>query len=210
METKLFRLVLAAASLLAGSTSTFAQTNAQVPKYGLQVFYGMLSFTKPGEQGEIPASRFSPASVNVKTWAHAAKESGMTFAVLTAKDWSGFCLWPSADADYGVRQSPYKGDIVSEFIAACKAEGILPGVYYCVADAHNEGAVRWNGPVPNLYFDLINKQITELLTKYPNIAVVTFDGATRFSPQHWNELKQIIQRLNPNCVIMGFTREVYT
>lgn len=210
MQTKVFRLALAAASFLAGSSLTFGQTNAPALKYGLQVCYGMPNFTKPGEQGEIPVSRFAPASVNVKAWAHAAKESGMTFAVLTAKEWSGFCLWPCADYDYDVGHSPFKRDVVGDFIAACKAEGILPGVYYSVADAHNEGAVRWKGPVPSLYFQFIKKQITELQTKYPDIAVMTFDGSPRFSPEQWNELKQIVQRLNSQCVIMDTDRKEAT
>jgi alpha-L-fucosidase len=206
MRIKTFRIALVTALFWSGVVSIFGQTNLSSLKYGLQVAYGMPDFAKPGERGKIPASRFEPASVNVKAWARIARESGMTFALLTAKDWSGFCLWPAADGGYDVGHSPFKGDIVGDFVAACQAEGVLPGIYYSVADAHNDGAVRWKGPVSEVYFLFIKNQITELLTKYPGIGVMTFDGSTRFSAVQWDELRQIIQRLDPKCVILDPAR----
>ena len=104
----------------------------------------MDTFRHAGEKGQLPVERFAPTSLNVKTWAHAAKEAGMTFAVLTAKHESGFCLWDSQGYDYDIAHSPFKGDIIGDFIAACKAEGILPGVHYSIPDAYNEGAVRFH------------------------------------------------------------------
>ena len=189
--------VLASPSPLAGETPPPADL-----KYGLYIHYGMPTFARTGGRGEIPASRFAPASVNVKPWAQAAKSAGMTFAVLTVKHESGFCLWDSAGYDYDVGGSPFKGDIIGDFIAACNAEGILPGAHYSIPDAHNEGAARANGPVPEPYFSLIKKQITELHTKYPGLRVQIFDGTQRFSPGQWDELCGIIRKLNPQCVIL--------
>ena len=134
-------LVLLLASLLAGFTF-HAAADAPNLKYGLYIHYGIASFAQAGEQGQIPVERFNPAALDVKAWAHAAKQAGATFAVLTAKHESGFCLWDSADYDYDVGSSPFKGDIIGDFIAACNAEGILPGVHYSIPDAYNEGAVR--------------------------------------------------------------------
>jgi alpha-L-fucosidase len=171
-------------------------------KYGLYIHYGMPTFAKPGEHGEIPANRFNPTSVNIKSWPHAAKEAGMTFAVLTVKHESGFCLWSSEGYDYDVSGSSFKGDIIGDFISACNEEGILPGVHYSIPDAHNEGAVRFQGPVPNLYFNLIKKQTTELHTKYPGIRVEVFDDVWRFSTPQFEEISAIVKRLNPGCVIL--------
>src|SRR5271165_3443840 len=77
-------------------------------KYGLYIHFGIASFKRFGEQGQVPADRFNPTLLDVKEWVRAAKQAGMTFAVLTAKHESGFCLWDSADYDYDVGSSPFK------------------------------------------------------------------------------------------------------
>ena len=98
--------------------------------------------------------------------------------------------------------SPFKGDIIGDFIAACNAEGILPGVHYSIPDQLNEGAVRYKGPVPPPYFNLIKKHITELHTKYPGLRVQIFDGWQRLSPAQADALRQLVHQLNPQCVIL--------
>ena len=181
--------------------SSFNAPAAVAPdlKYGLYIHFGMDTFRHAGEKGQLPAERFAPASVNVKAWAHAAKEAGMTFAMLTAKHESGFCLWDSKDYDYDIAHSPYQGDIIGDFIAACKAEGILPGVHYSIPDAHNEGAVRYQGVVPPPYFNVIKQHLAELNSKYPELRAIRLDGSTRFSAAQLDELSRIVKRLNPRC-----------
>ena len=200
-------LVCLIASLLAGFTFNATAADAPDLKYGLYIHYGIASFAQAGEQGQIPVERFNPAALDVKDWAHAAKQAGMTFAVLTAKHESGFCLWDSADYDYDVGGSPFKGDLIGDFIAACNAEGILPGVHYSIPDQLNEGAVRYKGPVPPPYFSLIKKHITELHTKYPGLRVQIFDGSERLAPAQVDALKQLIHQLNPKCVILEHHQE---
>jgi serine/threonine protein kinase len=175
-------------------------------KYGLYIHFDISTFAGyigAKDLGKVPAERFAPSALDVRGWARTAKEAGMTFAVLTAKHEAGFCLWPAKDYDYSVASSPVKTDIVADFIAACKDEGIVPGVHYSIPDAHNEGAVRFNGPVGQVYFNLIKKHITDLHSRHPELGLQVFDGGTRFSPDQFKELCQIIKRFNPQCVIMG-------
>ncbi|HEX7618751.1 MAG TPA: alpha-L-fucosidase, partial [Verrucomicrobiae bacterium] len=151
--------------------------------------------------------RFAPASLDVQSWAHAAKQAGMTYAVLTAKHESGFCLWDSPDYSYDVGNSPFKGDIIGDFIAACNAEGIAPGVHYSIPDEFNEGTVRYNGAVVSpAYFDIIKKHVTELHTLYPDLRVQIFDMSERLSQPQFDELRQIVKRLNPQCIVWGTVR----
>ena len=185
------------------STVAAEAPNLSALKYGLYIHFGIATFTHPGERGEIPAERFAPAALDVKAWARAAKEAGMTFAVLTAKHESGFCLWDSADYAYDTAHSPFKGDIIGDFITACEAEGILPGVHYSIPDALNEGAVRFKGPVPPPYFALIKKHLTELHTQYPGLRIQVLDGIERLSPDQFAEINQLIKRLNPGCVLFN-------
>jgi len=189
------------ASLLAGFSFNAAAADAPDLKYGLYIHFGMDTFRHAGEKGQLPVERFAPASVNVKAWAHAAKEAGMTFVVLTAKHESGFCLWDSKGYNYDIAQSPFKGDLLADFIAACKAEGLLPGVHYSIPDALNEGAVRFQGVVPPPYFNVIKQHLTELNTQYPELRVIRLDVSTRLSPAQFDELNQIVKRLNPQCAL---------
>lgn len=176
-------------------------------KYGLHIHYGMATFADPDEQGQLPTDRFMPTSLNVQDWASAAKAAGMTFAILTAKPKSGFCLWDSADCSYNVAHSPFKGDIIGDFVAACKKQGIWPGVHYSIADAHSEGDVREEGPVSAGYFALIKQHLTELHTRYPAIRLQFLDGIGRLSEDQFEEIGQLIRAKNSRCVILNDRRQ---
>jgi alpha-L-fucosidase len=190
-------------SLQAGFAFHAVAADAIQMNYGLFIHYGLPTFAHPGEEGVLPANRFAPVTVDVKSWARTAKEAGMTFAILTAKHESGFCLWDSKDNDYGVGGSPFKGDILRDFIAACEAEGIAPGIYYSVADAHNDDGVKWSGPVGPRYFAVIKKHLVELNTKYPGLRIILLPGMVRFSNEQFNELRQTVSQLNPQCLVPG-------
>ncbi len=82
--------------------------------------------------GQMPASGFNPADLDAEQWVLAAKAMGAGYVVLTARHEQGFCLWPTATTDYSIRNSPYKdgkGDVVREFVDACRKHGIKPGLY---------------------------------------------------------------------------------
>jgi alpha-L-fucosidase len=174
-------------------------------KYGLYIHFGIATFAGAGEKGGIPAERFAPTALDVRGWVRSAKEAGMTFAVLTAKHESGFCLWDSKDYGYDIAGSPFKRDIIAEFVAACKAEGIVPGVHYSIPDAYNEGAAHYKGAVPPPYFNVIKQHITELHSKYPDLRIQILDMSGRLSPTQFDELRQIVGRLNPQCAVWGTT-----
>ena len=82
--------------------------------------------------GSGPPSAFNPSAVNASQWVLAAKALGAGTAVMTARHEGGFALWPSKFTNYSIAQSPYKdgkGDIVMEFVTACRNHGIKPGLY---------------------------------------------------------------------------------
>jgi hypothetical protein len=116
---------------------------------------------------------------------------------------SGFCLWDSPGYGYSVAQSSFKGDIIGGFVAACNAEGILPGVHYSIPDGYNESGVRARGPVSPAYFALIKKHLTELHTRYPGIRIQKIDSVERLSPEQYAEIRDLVKRLNPNCVLLN-------
>jgi alpha-L-fucosidase len=206
MKNKLIHLILMTCGLL---TSANAQTSPDL-KYGMIVHWGLLTFTgdtylggKTKDYGWIPAERFAPTGQDAGQWAKLAKDGGMTFAIMVVKHEDGFCLWPSTESDYTIAQSPCKMDLVGNFIAACQAEGIEPGLFYSLVDSHNEGAFHWKGPVGPPFFNLVKRQIVELLTRYPALRILLIDEAQKLSPEQFQEFMEAAKQANPNCVIIA-------
>jgi alpha-L-fucosidase len=152
--------------------------------------------------GHAPSESYAPTGLDVAGWIRTAKQAGMDCAVLTVKHEAGFCLWDADNYDYDVAGSPAKTDVVAQFMAACKAEGIKAGIHYSIPDAHNEGRVMFKGPVSAEYFEFIKKQTKELHTKYPEIKVQVFDIASRLSKSQLLELRQTVKALNPSCAVL--------
>ena len=171
-------------------------------KYGMFIHYGMSTFVNGNWQTSPPAETYAPSHLDVRQWIRVARQAGMKYAVLTAKHVAGHCLWDSRDYDYDVASSSETTDVVAEFMAACKAEGIKAGLYYCVLDNHNEGGVKWTDPVAPEYFKLIKKHLTELHTRYPGIFEQWIDIPRKLSAEQRRELYRLIKRLSPKCIVM--------
>jgi alpha-L-fucosidase len=132
-----------------------------------------------------------------------ARDLGANYAVLTAKFWSGFCLWDSKGYDYDVGATRNKTDVVAAFVAACKEYGVRHGFYYCIMDPRNEGKFDWDAPISEKYFQLIRLHITELHSKYPNTFYQLFDIPWKASlAQRW-ELTRLVKSYSPDCIIVN-------
>ncbi len=174
----------------------------------LFVHFGVNTFTDRewGEGTESPAI-FTPASLDARQWARAARAGGFTSLILTAKHHDGFCLWPTATSRHSVASSPWKGgqgDVVREFVDACRAEGLRPGLY-CSPWDRNAPAY---GDSP-AYNEMYLAQLSELLGNYGPLAEVWFDGANGEGPKgkkqvyDWPRFFGHVKRLQPDAVIFS-------
>jgi alpha-L-fucosidase len=195
--------LISIAAWLAASMLPLTAAETSTLKYGLYIHFGMPTFANAGEKGRIPAERFAPAGIDFQGWVKAAQDNKMTFAVLTAKHESGFCLWKTAGSDYDVFHSPVKKDLVAEFIAACKTAGVLPGVHYSIPDIHNEGGLKYKGPVGQAYYGVIKQHLTELVSQHRDLRLVILDASSRLSPEQKTGLRQLVKGLNDQCVVLG-------
>ena len=170
------------------------------------VHFGMNTFTDRewGDGTEDP-KQFNPTELDARQWVLAAKSAGITRMILTAKHHDGFCLWPSKYTEHCVRNSPWKngeGDVVGEFVDACRAEGMHYGIYISPWDRHEK--TYGDSPKYNQYF--LN-QLREVLTTYPGIEEVWFDGACAEGPNgkkqeyDWRAYWKLIRELAPNAAI---------
>ena len=150
------------------------------------------------EKYQVYFDNFNPVRFDAREWARAAKEAGMKYVVLTAKHHEGFCLWDSAFTDYKITNTPFKRDLVREYVEAFRAEGLRVGFYYSLIDWHHPdfpidalhprrkgGGALWQygadmgdlntGRDMAKYRAYMKNQVRELLTKYGTIDIIWFD-----------------------------------
>jgi len=189
-------------------TPSAAQLAWQRDELAIFLHFGVNTFTDRewGDGGENPAI-FDPAHLDARQWARAARAAGFRAMILTAKHHDGFCLWPSRTTSHSVASSPWRGgdgDLVGEFVEACRAENLRPGLYLSPWDRHEP--VYGDSP---RYNDLYCDQMTELLTRYGPIAEVWFDGANGEGPNgrrqvyDWPRFFGLVRRLQPDAVMFS-------
>lgn len=174
-------------------------------EYGMFIHYGMSTFTGDYRTNKDSASKvYAPTDLDVRQWIRTARRAGMKYAVLTAKHTLGHCLWDSEDYDYDVATSTDKTDVVAAFMAACRAESIRPGIYYCVLDIHNEGGteLKWKAPVGPEYEAQIKKHLTELHTNHPDIFEQWIDIPHKLSVRQRWDIYRLVKKLNPDCLVI--------
>jgi len=185
-----------------------AQLAWQRDERALFIHFGVNTFTNRewGEGSESPAI-FNPTRLDPRQWARVAKVAGFRALVLTAKHHDGFCLWPSALTDHTVASSPWRdghGDVVREFVDACRAEGLGAGLYLSPWDRHEP----CYGDSPR-YNDFYVAQLTELLTRYGALNEIWFDGANGEGPNgrrqvyDWPRIFGTVRRLQPGAVMFS-------
>jgi len=185
-----------------------AQLAWQREERSLFLHFGVNTFTDRewGDGREDPAI-FAPSALDARQWARAARAGGCRSAILTAKHHDGFCLWPTATTRHSVASGPWRGgagDLVGEFVEACRAEGLAVGLYCSPWDRNT--AVYGDSP---RYNDFYCDQLTELLTRYGRIAEVWFDGANGEGPNgkrqeyDWPRFFGLVRRLQPDAVMFS-------
>ena len=187
---------------------TAEQLAWQRDEIALFIHFGVNTFTDRewGDGKEDPAI-FNPAKLDAGQWARTARAAGAKAMVLTAKHHDGFCLWPTATTRHSVAASPFRGgrgDVVREFVDACRAHQLKAGLYLSPWDRN--AAVYGDSP---RYNELYWQQLTELLTQYGRIDEVWFDGANGEGPNgkkqiyDWPQTWSLVRKLQPHAVMFS-------
>ncbi len=206
------------------------QLDYQERQLGAFIHFGPATYIQSDMMSVPDVSIFDPTQLDADQWIRTAVSFGAKHVVLTAKHHNGFCLWPTKTSDYSVKNAPWRdgqGDVVAEFVAACRKYGVKPGLYIssgdkylgCTSTPDPLGERKVEGDIDR-YFPLFLEQVRELLTDYGQIDYVWFDGA--YDPFGWDvadpdtdrllgtaygdAIRAMIRRLQPQALVFGGTR----
>ena len=147
---------------------------------------------------------FNPSQFDPEQWMRAIKAAGVKYVVMVAKHHDGFCLWPTEQTDYSVKNSPWengKGDVVGAVAAAARNHGLQFGVYLSPWDRHEP---RYNNSAE--YDRYYAAQLDELALHYGELVEFWLDGAG--SAGHVYNFAKIIEELRtyqPNTLVFADT-----
>ncbi len=174
-------------------------------RHGMFICFNIMTYGAKWSEANYPIDTFNPAKLDCEQWAEAAVSANMTFGLLTTKHHEGFALWDSKQSDYDVASSPYKKDIVRQYVDAFRKHDLKVGLYYSILDSTN--GVN-SGTVDQERLDFVKGEITELLTNYGKIDYFVVDG------WYWRmghrevpfvEIRELIHELQPECLLTDHT-----
>ena len=181
------------------------QVEWQDLKFGVIIHFSTNTFLdREWGDGTADPSVFNPTQFDPDQWMQAIKASGATYVVMVAKHHDGFCLWPTNQTAYSVKNSPWengKGDVVGDVARAAHKAGLKFGVYLSPWDRHDP---RYKD---NAAYDAYYQaELEELATNYGDLVEFWLDGAG--SGGHVYDFKRIIDTLRtyqPNSIVFADT-----
>jgi alpha-L-fucosidase len=225
----LIALLFIATATYAQTTYTPSASNLayretfQDMKYGLFIHWGIYSELGDGEwvmfNKKIPynnykrlADFFNPQAFNAKEWVQFAKRAGMKYITITSRHHDGFSMFGTKASPYNiVDATPYHKDPLMELAKECEKEGIKLHLYYSLLD-WGRSDYAFGSPIVNgkpvkgdwdSYIKFMKAQLTELITNYPAVQAIWFDGQweRRNVDWHFDEIYALIHKLNPAIII---------
>lgn len=182
-------------------------------KFGMFIHFNIPTyFNQDWPDPEASPAAFNPTKLDADQWAKAAKSANMTYGCLTTKHHSGFCIWDTKTTDYNVMHSPYKKDVVRQFVNAFRANRLKVMLYYSILDTHHK--LRPNEIQPK-HIEMVKKQLTELLTNYGPIEALIIDGwdapwsRISYDDVPFEQIYKLIKTLQPNCILMDLNGAKY-
>ncbi|MGC4015666.1 MAG: alpha-L-fucosidase [Luteolibacter sp.] len=161
---------------------------------------------------EKMVQQFNPTAYDPVKWAAMARSAGARYVTITTKHHEGFCLWPSRYTDYSVASTPYQKDLLGPFVKAFNDAGIDVYFYYSIIDWHHPDYVsEIKNPGDQEKFDrylaYMRNQLDELLTTYPTVKGLWFDGQweasnkTAASVRAGLELEKHLREIKPGIIL---------
>lgn len=184
------------------------QLQFQQLEYGLFVHYGIATYyqdRRDFDDTTMTPDAFQPTNLDPEQWISTASLAGMSYAVFTAKHHDGWCNWPSKYTDFCISNSPWKegkGDLVREYVDACRRHNFWIGLYY---SPYDEQCTEYADD--KAYDDYFIGQLSELLANYGKIDILWLDGCRPASAQaheyDWLRIFDAVFALQPDILLFN-------
>ncbi|MFW9922327.1 MAG: alpha-L-fucosidase [Candidatus Thorarchaeota archaeon] len=176
--------------------------------------------------------RFEPDPSGIEQWILTAKDMGAKYLICTSKHHDGFCLWDTKiphkiSPDFHIRNTPFWGknqkSILDYLFEAGRKHGIRIGLYYSSIDwswtqiekqkdqpQYHVLLEEDNLELHKHYINYYQQQVLELISLYPDILCVWFDGYQFNHPLYpegfleyldYLSLYQAIKKINPSILV---------
>ncbi len=164
----------------------------------------------PVAEYERLADRFTPHADAPRSFARLARRAGARYVVMTTKHHEGFCLFNSALTTYCAPRRAAGRDLVHEYVAALRDEGLRVGFYYSLMDWHHPDGARsaTDEAARRRFVEYIHGQIRELLTNYGTIDVLWYDVAWPLDADGWESerMNDMVFQLQPEIIVNNRNR----
>ena len=135
----------------------------------------------------VAAQSFNPVKFDADAWVKAFRDAGAGYVTFTSRHHDGFSMFRTATSDYNIVDgTPFGRDVVAELAKACADKGLRFHLYYSTLDWLREDYPQGRTGLRTgrkgdrqdyeSYFAFMKMQVRELITQYPNLAALWFDG----------------------------------
>ncbi len=144
-------------------------------------------------------SRFDPVEI-----ATLAKLAGMKYIMFTTKHHSGFCMWNTKTTGFNIMNTPYRKDLLKDFVEATRNAGLQVGFYFSPEDFHflhthnmliSRDDIVMTDVVKKEFDEFTRRQCEELMTNYGKIDLLFIDGEPK------EVVKETCWKLQPDILI---------
>ncbi|MEJ7736812.1 MAG: alpha-L-fucosidase [Chitinophagaceae bacterium] len=154
---------------------------------------------------------FNPSQLNIEQWVLTTKQAGAKFALLTATHETGFALYQSDVNPYclkAVKWKDGKGDLVKDFVEACRKHGIQPGIYLGIRwnsflgvhDFTVDGTGEMQKNRQAYYNKMVEGMVEEICTRYGPLFEIWFDGGASDPDKGAPDVLPIVKKYQPDCL----------
>lgn len=183
--------------------------------YGMFVHWGLYSQLGAGEWAmnmqRLPKEdyarlmeTFTAKDFDGRALARLARRAGMKYVTHTSRHHEGFSLYDTRGlSTWDVTHTPCRRDLIADFTAGCRAEGIVPMLYCTTLDWTDERFDKdWKG-----YQQYLRDSVRLLCTEYGPIGGFWFDGNWSRKNADWEEdaLYALIRKHQPEALIINNT-----
>ena len=192
--------------------------------------WAMHSARIPLKEYAALGAAFNPVLFDPLEWMMRARDAGMKYFVITSKHHDGFALYRSKVSRYNVVDAtPFGRDVIGEIAAACRKTGVKLGLYYSQdldwSEPNGGGNPKanvaketwgdicwwndwdWTADRPYDFAEYFERkckpQVREVLTQYGDLCLVWFDVPVTISRAQAVELKEMVRKYQPGCLING-------